>query len=307
MKIEQIHPELRRRFRFIPQLPFHNRAFVILANLLLKIIPKKKAINGVLIEERKLENASVRIYRPEVELLGAGLLFIHGGGFIIGTAAMMDRICAKWAQDLKLLVVSVEYHLAPKYPFPCALDDCLEAWHWLQHEAQVIGVDTDRIAVVGQSAGGGLAASMTQRILDEGGIQPAAQALFYPMLDDRTAALRELDSIKHRVWNNKCNKAGWSDYLGQPPGEPEVPQYAVPARRDNLVDLPPTWIGIGDIDLFYGECCQYSARLNEAGVRCQLHVAPMAPHAFELIMPNASVTCCAIDSYYCFVREWLGL
>lgn len=307
MNVDEIHPELRRRFRLIPQLPFNNRAFVVFANLLLKIIPKKKAIDGVLIEERKLENAGIRIYRPEGELSGAGLLFIHGGGFIIGTAAMMDRICATWAQDLKSIVVSVEYHLAPKHRFPCALDDCLEAWQWLLHEAQILGIDTNRIALVGQSAGGGLAASLAQRILDEGGIQPAAQALFYPMLDDRTAARHELDSIKHRVWNNKYNRAGWSSYLGQPPGEPEVPQYAVPARRNNLSGLPPTWIGIGDIDLFYDECCQYSARLNEAGIRCQLHVAPMAPHAFELFMPNAPVSCCEIDSYYCFIRESLAL
>jgi acetyl esterase/lipase len=275
--------------------------------MLLKIIPKQKVIDGVLIEERKLENAGIRIYKPEGKLSGAGLLFIHGGGFIIGTAAMMDRICAKWAQDLKLLVVSVGYHLAPKYLFPYALDDCFESWQWLLCEAQVLGIDTNRIAIVGQSAGGGLAASLAQRILDEGGIQPAAQALFYPMIDDRTAARRELDSIKHRVWNNKCNRAGWSAYLGQPPGEPKVPQYAVPSRRDNLAGLPPTWIGIGEIDLFYDECCQYSMRLNEAGVRCQLHVAPMAPHAFELFMPNASIASCEIDSYYCFIRESLSL
>jgi acetyl esterase/lipase len=307
MKISQVHPDLRKRIGRIPPLPFHNRAFVVIINVLLRIAPKAKTINGATIDEGKLENASVRIYRPEGELSGAGLLWIHGGGLIIGNAAMNDRLCATYAQDLKMIVVSVEYRLAPKHPFPCAIDDCFEAWQWLLREAQVLGVDATRIAISGQSAGGGLAASLAQRILDGGGIQPAAQALFCPMLDDRTAARHELDSVNHRIWNNRSNRAGWSWYLGHPPGKPEVPQYAVPARRKDLAGLPPAWIGVGDIDLFYDEGRQYSARLDEAGVNCQLYVVPMAPHGFESFVPNASITRGLYNSYYCFIRESLGL
>lgn len=272
-----------------------------------KIFPKAKTINGITIDERKLENASVRIYWPEEELSGSALLWIHGGGFIIGNTAMDDRLCATYAQALKLIVVSVEYRLAPKHPFPCAIDDCFKVWQWLLHEAQVLGIDATRIAISGQSAGGGLAASLAQRILDGGGIQPAAQALFCPMLDDRTAARHELDSINHRIWSNKSNRAGWSLYLGHSPGKPEVPQYAVPARREDLAGLPPAWIGIGDIDLFYDEISQYSVRLKEAGVDCQLYVVPMAPHGFEFFVPNASITRDLYNSYYCFIRESLGL
>ena len=124
---------------------------------------------------------------------------------------------------------------------------------------------------------------------------------------DRTAARHELDSVNHRIWNNRSNRAGWSWYLGHPPGKPEVPQYAVPARRKDLAGLPPAWIGVGDIDLFYDESRQYSARLDEAGVDQQLYVVPMAPHGFESFVPNASITRGLYNSYYCFIRESLGL
>lgn len=152
-----------------------------------------------------------------------------------------------------------------------------------------------------------MAASLTHRLSDEGGIQPLAQALFCPMLDDRTAAQKELDAINHKIWNNKSNRAGWSSYLGHPPGAPEVPAYAVPARRDDLGELPSAWIGVGDIDLFYEENREYSQRLSEAGVNCQLYAVPMAPHAFETIVPKASLTKDLYKDNYRFLRESLTL
>jgi acetyl esterase/lipase len=125
------------------------------------------------------------------------LLWVHGGGLISGTAGANDPECSAYARDLKLVVVSVEYRLAPKYPFPAALDDCFETWQWMQQSADKLEINPSRIAISGQSSGGGLTASLAHRIFDEGGIQPAAQALFCPMLDDRTALRHELDIIQH--------------------------------------------------------------------------------------------------------------
>jgi acetyl esterase/lipase len=307
MKIEEIHPELRSVIRFVPSLPFHRRLFVKFINFLERVAPEKKVVNGLAIEKKELSHASVRIFRQEGELPGAGLLWIHGGGLISGRAAQDDLLCASYARDLGLVVVSVDYRLAPQYPFPAAIDDCYEAWQWFISEAQNLGVDPARIAVSGQSAGGGLAASLTQRISDEGGVQPSAQALFCPMLDDRTAANKELDSINHRIWTNKSNRSGWSCYLGHPPGVAEVSAYAVPARRKDLSNLPPAWISVGDIDLFYEEDRLYSQRLCEAGVDCQLYVVPMAPHAFETFVPKASITQDLYRDNYRFLRDSLGL
>ncbi len=306
MKIDKIHPELRKVIGRVPSVPFHNRLFLSAINFLTNLVSKAKSTAEVKIEERNLRNTSVRIYRPENELSGAGLLWIHGGGFIIGTAATNDRECLAYAKDLGLVVISVEYRLAPKHPFPCAMDDCFEAWQWFQTAAEDLGVDPSRIVISGQSAGGGLAAGLAQRIYDEGGVQPAAQALFCPMIDDRTAARRELDLINHRIWNNKNNRGGWSWYLGQPPGEPNVSEYAAPARREDLSGLPSTWIAVGDVDLFYEEDRQYSVRLTEAGVSCQLYVVPMAPHGFESFVLDASITHDLYKDYYRFLRESLG-
>lgn len=289
----------------IPAVPFHNPILLPILQFLTKISPAKKSIPGVSISEQKLDTARVRIYRPEGELSGAGLLWTHGGGMIIGSPVINDRECSRYAKELKLVVVSVEYRLAPKHPFPCALDDCFEAWRWMQNSAFALGIAPDRIVISGQSAGGGLAASLAQKISDEGGVQPAGQALFCPMLDDRTAARRELDDIKHRVWNNKNNRGAWAWYLGHPPGKVSVAQYAVPARREYLSGLPPTWIGVGDIDLFYEEDHLYATRLKKAKVSCHLEVVPGGPHSFELFFPEASVTRVFMNSNYKFLCEVL--
>ncbi len=307
MKLDQIHPELRQSFKYMPTLPVYNRLFVAFVNALMKIIPVPKAGPGVAIESRKLKSASVRIYRPEGALSGAALLWIHGGGLIIGRPEQDDRMCARLARDLKLLVVSVGYRLAPRYKYPCAIDDCFEAWQWLQGSAQELGVDAARIAVSGQSAGGGLAACLVQRIHDGGGTQPAAQLLFCPMLDDRTPARSELDGIRYPLWTNRSNRSAWGWYLGQAPGGPEVPVYASASRRENLTGLPPTWISVGDIDLFYDECRVYAERLKDVGVPCQLQVVPQAPHGFESIAPDAPLTRELLLSANRFLGESLRL
>ncbi len=196
---------------------------------------------------------------------------------------------------------SVDYRLAPEHPFPAPLEDCLDAWTWLQDQAEVRGIDPARVAVGGQSAGGGLAASLVQRIHDEGGQQPAAQWLFCPMLDDRTAARTELDGAKHLLWNNKANRAGWGAYLGVQPGSASVPDGAVPSRRGDLSGLPAAWIGTGDIELFYDENRAYAEALTAAGVECELDTVAGAPHAFETVAGGANVSRAYLSRSY----EWL--
>jgi len=219
----------------------------------------------------------------------AALLWIHGGGFVIGRAAQNDRFCGAAARDLGIVVVSVEYRKAPEHRFPAGLDDCHAGWTWMQQQAAALGIDPARVAVGGESAGGGLAASLVQRLHDAGGTQPAAQWLFCPMLDDRTAARRELDDVGHFVWTNRLNRSGWRAYLGAEPGAATVPPYAVAARRDDLSGLPPAWIGVGDIDLFADEDRAYAERLRAVGVAATLDVVPGAPHGFEIWAPDSTL------------------
>lgn len=209
------------------------------------------------------------------------LLWIHGGGYVIGTPAVEHEVCAHYARELGILVVGVDYRLAPEHPFPAALDDCYVALRWLHDEAAQLGVDPARIAVGGASAGGGLAAALAQRAHDLGEVPVALQVLTYPMLDDRTVLRRDHAGRGRILWTPASNRYGWTSYLGHPPGVAVPPSYAVPARRTDLSGLPPTWIGVGDLDLFHDEDVDYARRLEAAGIPVELRVEPGMYHAAE--------------------------
>jgi acetyl esterase/lipase len=288
MDISNVAAELQASMRAVPALPLGSPLGRRLMRFLGLLAPAAK-IDGVAIEQRRDAHTQVRLYRPGKVQSQAALFWIHGGGYVIGRAAQDDRLCSVTAQALGFNVVSVEYRLAPKHPFPAALDDCHAGWRWLQQHAPELGIDAARITMGGESAGGGLAAGLAQRIHDEGGIQPMAQWLICPMLDDRTAARRELDAVDHFIWNNRLNAIGWRAYLNAEPGAPHVPAYATPARREDLRGLPPAWIGVGDIDLFYEEDRAYAERLHAAGVDVTLDVVTGAPHGFGAWAPETQI------------------
>ncbi|WOF22480.1 alpha/beta hydrolase [Microbacterium betulae] len=278
MDLTRVDPRLREATRRTPSLDLENPVVRFLAGNLSRLM-RGTAVDGV---ERRVERigaSRVRVYTPETPT-GAALLWIHGGGLVLGAAAMDDVLCGETARQLGIAVVSVDYRLAPRHPFPAALDDGHDAWEWLVRNAAALGVDAGRIAVGGQSAGGGLAANLVQRLHDEGA-QVAAQWLFCPMLDDRTAADRAHDAEGHLVWNNRSNLVGWSSYLGDRVGAAELPRYAAAARREDLSGLPPTWIYTSDIELFFAEDTAYASRLRDAGVDVTLDVVSGAPHGFE--------------------------
>ena len=212
------------------------------------------------------------------------LLWIHGGGMVMGAPEIDHQLCSRFAGECGVLVVSVDYRLAPEHPFPTPLVDCHDVLRWLHDHADRLGVDASRIAVGGASAGGGLAASLCQFARDRGGPAIAFQLLQYPMLDDRTALRRDAQAL---VWSNRSNEFGWSCYLGHPLADGEQRPHAVPARTEDLSALPPAWIGVGDIDLFHDEDVEYARRLTAAGVQCELHVVPGMYHAAEQFAPGA--------------------
>lgn len=302
MTREQVAEELRGKMVSVPPRVIGSKAGRWILRSVMKMM-RGKAHEGVQVETHTADGGvRLRVYTPAGGGNGAALLWIHGGGLVIGSPMQDDQFCADTARELGIVVVSTAYRLAPDAPFPAALDDCTAAWTWLQRSAAALGVDPARVAIGGQSAGGGLATSLAQRIHDGGGIQPLAQWLFCPMLDDRTAARRELDAVGHLVWNNRSNRVGWGAYLGSAMGADRVPAYAVPARRDDLRGLPPTWIGTGDIELFFDENKTYAGRLTAAGVDCTLDVVADAPHGFEALAPNSTLA----QAYLARARAWLG-
>jgi acetyl esterase/lipase len=229
--------------------------------------------------------ASVRVHRPSgVSATLPALLWIHGGGYVTGSAAMNDRAVRRMAAHLGALAVSVEYRLAPEHPYPAALDDCYSALQWL---AARDDVDRRRILVVGKSAGGGLAAALALRCVDAGLVDLAGQVLIYPMLDDRTVQRSTVTAA--RGWTPQDNWFGWRAYLGCEPGTSDVSAYSAPARRDDVSGLPPTWIGVGTADLFHDECVDYADRLRAAGVPTMLEIVPGGFHGFDVVGAQTSV------------------
>lgn len=227
--------------------------------------------------------------RPDRPKRSAALLWIHGGGYVIGTVAGTTPACRAWARDLNLLVVSVDYRLAPEAPYPAAIDDCFSALAWLHANADELGIDPGRIAVGGDSAGGGLAASLAQRAVDEG-LDVAFQLLVYPMLDDRTCGREAPDGVGQLGWTPASNVFGWTSYLGRPPGGPDAGPYAVASRRSSLAGLPPAWIGVGTTDLFVAEDVAYAERLTAAGVAVDLEIIEGLFHGADQMAPQAPLT-----------------
>lgn len=275
MQIDRVLPELREPLR---------RAQVRLPRWLIRIAVRALRVehsDAVTVRTAKAEGARVRIYEPATRESTSALLWIHGGGLLFGDAKQDEALCLSTAERLGIAIVSANYRFAPEHPFPAAHDDVYAAWGWMQRHAVELGADPARIAVGGESAGGGLAAALVQRLRDEGGAQPIAQWLFAPMLDDRTAADRSLDRPAHLVWDNARNREGWSGYLGQDPGSSAVPPYSAPGRRTDLAGLPPTFLTWGDIELFAPEDRAYAEALRAAGVPVTTDVVEGAPHGFE--------------------------
>ncbi|MBT2518189.1 alpha/beta hydrolase [Streptomyces sp. ISL-90] len=304
LRMSDVHPELQRAYRRLPRTGIRHGWQRRLVRAAMRFMPEATLSDGQSLERIDFETrgTGVRVVTPAGGGSGGALLWIHGGGLVIGAATMDDRLCAQLAARLGIVVVSVEYRLAPEHPFPAPLDDCAAAWQWLRDAASARGVDPHRIAVGGQSAGGGLAAALVQRVHDAGGPQPIAQLLYCPMLDDRTAARRDLDAVRHFAWNNRDNLVGWSSYLGGPPGAARGPDHAVPARRADVSGLPAAWIGVGDIDLFHDEDLAYAAALRDAGVECTVDVVPGAPHGFESIGWDAEL----VRAFHARAQAWLG-
>lgn len=276
----EFHPELRRSARLLPKqmitpltLPFIRAA----GRLMWRHDPDDVEVLTI------PSGVEVRLYRPEdAPGRGPALLWIHGGGYLIGNAAQDDVLCRKFARELGATIASVNYRLAPEHPYPAPVEDCYSVLGWL---SRLPAVDPARVAIGGASAGGGLAAALALTTRDRGEIDVVAQLLVYPMIDDRTALRTDLDNPGHRLWNQSSNKFGWRAYLGD--ADPDV---AVPARRDDLAGLPPAWIGVGTLDLFHDEDLAYAERLRAAGVPCEVMVVQGAFHGFDGIAPKADVS-----------------
>jgi acetyl esterase/lipase len=238
---------------------------------------------------------------PEVHILVIGVtpgaaprpavLHIHGGGYVVGRVMEFIVPLQELSAAQGCVVVSVDYRLAPETKYPGSLEDNYAALRWLHANAKELGVDRNRIALLGESAGGGHVAALAIAARDRGEVPVAMQVMLYPMLDDRTGSVRTVaPHLGAYVWDAAANRFGWTSLLGVPAGSDSVPQGAVPARVENLRGLPPAYIGVGSIDLFVEEDIAYAQRLIQAAVPTELHIEPGGYHGFDIILPDAKIS-----------------
>jgi len=217
------------------------------------------------------------------------ILHMHGGGFVSGAASFDVGNLQDLAASLDCVCVTVDYRLAPETDWRGSLADNYAGLRWLHDHCAELGVDPARIAVMGESSGGGHAALLAIEARNRAEIRLALQLLIYPMLDDRTGSSRRRRAgIGTLMWPPESNRYGWRAFLGVAPGGSEVPQAAVPARVKNLSGLAPAFIGVGALDLFAEEDVAYAQRLTRAGVAVELHVVAGGVHGFDVISPEAS-------------------
>lgn len=254
-------------------------------------MPLPEALQGVRVEELRIPSLDagrdmrVVLYRPAGELKtpGPAVLHIHGGGFVVGTPEMEQRLARTLAVDGNCLVVSVDYRLAPETPYPGAVEDCYAALQWIHQDAEALGVDPQRVAIAGNSAGGGHAATLAIYARGKGGPSICMQILDQPMLDDRTGSTADPQPFCGEFGHTpESNRFGWQALLGMEPGGPGVPAQAVPSRVADLSNLPPTFMSVGSLDLFLEETLEYARRLWRAGVPTELHVFSGGFHGWEM-------------------------
>lgn len=221
---------------------------------------------------------------PSVQYTVPALLWLHGGGYIMGSADAEDLMVKTIVSAVGCAVVAVDYRLAPETPYPGPLEDCYAALKWLSTHASELRIDEKRIAVGGSSAGGGLAAALALLARDRGEFPLMFQFLIAPMIDDRTCVMENAHPYTGEfIWTREANRFGWTSLLGHEPGMPDVSPYAAAARAKTLEGLPATFINVGALDLFLEENLEYARRLIRAGVPTELHVYPGAYHGFRMV------------------------
>jgi acetyl esterase/lipase len=227
------------------------------------------------------------------------ILYIHGGGLISGSVTIFRKDIIRYAISTGLTIYAPAYRLAPEFPFPKPVEDAYSALEWLHDHATDEGIDAARIAVMGMSAGGGLAAGVAIMARDREFSPPIAKlVLVYPMLDDRTRIADDNPLSAHLNWTGKKNEIAWGGYLGSDAGVEgaKVSPYAAPARATDVSGLPSTYIDVGGLDLFRDESLAFAARLAAANVDVELHLYPGVPHGWELVAIAAPVTKKAIEN-----------
>jgi acetyl esterase/lipase len=230
---------------------------------------------------------ALRWYERRGSAPGSAVVYAHGGGMVAGSLDLCHPVVADYVLVTGVPFLAAEYRLAPEVDGTRPAEDVFAALGWLLEHARELGVDPARVAVMGDSAGGGLAAAASI-LAREAGIALAHQILVYPMLDDRPVA-GDGRPERHVTWTRQWNDTAWTTLLGEARGGPDVPAVAAPARLEDFGGLPPAYVEVGGLDIFLDEDITFARGLARAGVAVELHVHPSAPHSFERFAPESAL------------------
>ncbi len=247
---------------------------------------------------------SLRLYRSsDAQSPRPGLIYIHGGGMIMGDLDSQDEKMREAATALGIPIASIDYRKAPEHPYPAAPEDCYAGVCWVFEHATDLGMDVSNIGLMGASAGGGLALAVALMLRDRDG--PALKYLLpiYPMIDDRHATASSQEIVDIGIWDRAGSIEAWGWYLGGA----EADAYAAPARAEDLSRLPPSYIDVGDLDLFRDEDITLAQRLSAAGVPVEFHLWTGAYHASELFAPKARLSQQIWTTRYQAIKRMAGL
>lgn len=269
-----------------------RRAFVnqLLQSMTADLPPNDRVVT----EERTIPgppgspDVTVRIYTPAdaTGVLLPGILYIHGGGMILGGLDTEHVDAQVLCEMVNAVVVSTDYRKAPEHPHPAQVDDCYAALTWLGQHTTELNIDPSRLAVYGGSAGGNLAIATAMTARDRSGPAISFVCAPYPMLDDRNELPSTHEITEVGIWDRAGNIEAWSWFLGGKPAD----AYAAPARATNLAGLPPMFIDVGELDLFRDEDIAFVVRLTQAGVPTEFHLYPGAYHGSESFAPEAELS-----------------
>ena len=276
MPNEDIHPELRRAARFIPRFTIQPWALPLVRTLTGLRKPSDVGVEVLTLPS----GAGVRLHRPADSVsLTPALLWIHGGGYLFGTAAQDDDVCRKYVQRLGVTVAAVDYRLAPEHPAPAAADDAHAAYRWARAHAEELGADPGRVAVAGDSAGGNLAAVVSHMARDAGDPVPTLQWLIYPVTDMRGGS-RSRSMFSDGFLLTKSDMDWFQDAYLEGSGLDVSHPMVSPLLAADLSGLPPALVTTAGFDPLRDEGEQYAAKLQEAGVKVDVRRAPGMTHAF---------------------------
>jgi len=232
----------------------------------------------------------IGIYSPiNIEKSCPVFLWIHGGGMIAGSYKQNEAFLRFLCEELQCVIVGVDYRLAPENPYPAAIDDCYSTLKWIHKNHEKLGIDPEKIAIGGASAGGNLAAALALKARDMNELSVIFQLLIYPMLDDKNLYSVDDQHTDTPLWTRRCNQIGWNAYLQEITNRNNVPIYAAPYRANDLSNLPPATVIVGELDLFLEESIVYAQRLLKAGISTALHVYPGAYHGFDFLALKSDI------------------